>query len=123
MEATRQLIINSLPDGSCPRDDLLAHSKAHHRPEIRTYIVSINSPLATMRTHLLALILTVAVTASALPSPSTSICNGIEIPITVSVPRFIINTTVKDNWDAATLTLNLTRRDFSTSADPLPISG
>ncbi|KAI7969164.1 hypothetical protein EIK77_006069 [Talaromyces pinophilus] len=76
-----------------------------------------------MRTPFLALILSVAATASPLPSTPTSTCKDIEIPITVSVPRFIINTTVNDNWDAATLTLNLTRRDFSTSADPLPISG
>lgn len=75
-----------------------------------------------MHTLLLTLILAVAVTSSPLPSTIASICKNIEIPITVSVPRFIINTTVQDNWDAATLTLNLTRRDFSTSADSLPIS-
>lgn len=76
-----------------------------------------------MRTPLLTFILAVAATASPLPSTSASTCKDIEIPITVSVPRYVINTTVGDNWDAATLTLNLTRRDFSTSADPLPISG
>lgn len=76
-----------------------------------------------MRTHLLAVIYAVVVIASPLPYTTSSTCKDIEIPITVSVPRFDINTTVHDNWDAAALTLNLTRRDFSTSADPLPIAG
>jgi hypothetical protein len=76
-----------------------------------------------MRAIFHASILVVAVIASPLPFTAASTCKDIEIPITVSAPRFVINATVNDNWDAATLTLNLTRRDFSTSADPLPISG
>lgn len=76
-----------------------------------------------MRTPLLSTILAIAATTSSLSPTTSSICKDIEIPITVSIPRFAINATVDDNWDAATLTLNLTRRDFDTSTDPLPISG
>jgi hypothetical protein len=53
----------------------------------------------------------------------SSQCKNIDIPITVSVPRFILSNTIHDNWDAAALTFNLTSRDFTTSSDPLPIVG
>lgn len=44
--------------------------------------------------------------------------------MTVNVQRFIIDATIKDNWDAVALTLNLTRRDFANSTDdPLPVVG
>lgn len=43
--------------------------------------------------------------------------------MTVSEKRFIINATVEDNWDATSLTINLTRRDAGTADDPLPIAG
>lgn len=68
-------------------------------------------------------VLGLAAVASAWPKPPAPICREIEIPITVSTPRFIINATIEDNWDAAALTLNLTRRDSGMSADPLPIAG
>ena len=65
--------------------------------------------------------------ASALPSPVTNTsrdgCRDLQIPVTISEKRFIINATVEDNWDAASLTLNLTRRDSGTPDDPLPIAG
>ncbi|KAI0552290.1 alpha/beta-hydrolase [Xylaria curta] len=59
----------------------------------------------------------------ALPYPTNSACRELQLPVSVSVPRFIINTTVTDDWDAASLTFNLTRRDSTKPADPLPISG
>lgn len=75
-----------------------------------------------------ALLGVLAVTAHALPSTTSvqttaSSCREVTIPVTVSVPRFIINTTIADDWDAVTLALNLTQRDVNTTADPLPISG
>ncbi|KAI1075967.1 alpha/beta-hydrolase [Whalleya microplaca] len=73
-----------------------------------------------MYTPILALSLITAVFA--LPRHLPAACREIGIPITVSVPRFIINVTVDNNWDAVSLTLNLTRRDFSYPTDPLPIS-
>lgn len=75
-----------------------------------------------------ALFSVLAVTVHALPSASTtqataSSCREVTIPVTVSVPRFIINTTIANNWDAVALAFNLTERDVNTTADPLPISG
>ncbi|EIW55294.1 alpha/beta-hydrolase, partial [Trametes versicolor FP-101664 SS1] len=54
---------------------------------------------------------------------TASSCREVTIPVTVSVPRFIINTTIANNWDAVALAFNLTERDVNTTADPLPISG
>ncbi|OTB11270.1 hypothetical protein K445DRAFT_68638 [Daldinia sp. EC12] len=68
-------------------------------------------------------VLVFATVASAIPQFPQPGCRDISIPITVSVPRFIVNATVNDNWDAIALTLALTRRDFSESTDPLPITG
>ncbi|KAI0005735.1 alpha/beta-hydrolase [Xylariaceae sp. FL0662B] len=73
-----------------------------------------------MFTQILALSL--ATTVLALPQTLPLGCREVRIPITVSVPRFIINATVNDDWDAASLTLNLTRRDFGFPTDPLPIA-
>ncbi|PQE15019.1 Alpha Beta hydrolase protein [Rutstroemia sp. NJR-2017a BVV2] len=53
----------------------------------------------------------------------SSHCKDIDIPITVSVPRYILSTTIHDNWDATALTFNLTSKNFTTSSDPLPIIG
>ncbi|PYH98271.1 alpha/beta-hydrolase [Aspergillus ellipticus CBS 707.79] len=64
-----------------------------------------------------------AIGSWALPSPVAAACQEIDIPITVAVPRFIINTTIDNDWDAAALIFNLTRRDSTTSADPLPVAG
>ncbi|KAI0878536.1 alpha/beta-hydrolase [Hypoxylon argillaceum] len=61
--------------------------------------------------------------AFALPYSNLSACRELQLPINVSVPRFIVTATVKDNWDAASLSLNLTNRDFAMPSDPLPISG
>jgi hypothetical protein len=52
-----------------------------------------------------------AIAASALPQHATPGCREVNITVTVTAPRFILNTTVNDNWDAAALTLNLTSRD------------
>ncbi|KAK8108935.1 hypothetical protein PG984_014736 [Apiospora sp. TS-2023a] len=68
----------------------------------------------------------VAVLVDALPGKSAiqpNDCQEIRIPITVEVPRFLINTRINDDWDAAALTFNLTRRDFGQPSFPLPISG
>ncbi|OTB02049.1 hypothetical protein M426DRAFT_322997 [Hypoxylon sp. CI-4A] len=67
--------------------------------------------------------LALAATTFARPYPTPSSCRDITIPVAVSVPRFILNVTVNDNWDAVALTLNLTRRDFSNPTDPLPVAG
>ncbi|KAH6651997.1 alpha/beta-hydrolase [Truncatella angustata] len=64
--------------------------------------------------------------ALALASPVIKhICAEIQIPVSVSVPRFIINTTVNDNWDAVDLTFNLTRQDPPTliaGSTPVPVN-
>lgn len=67
--------------------------------------------------------LALAATASAAPYPTLASCKEVTIPVTVSVPRFIVTATVNDNWDVVALTLNLTRRDFTNPTDPLPIAG
>jgi hypothetical protein len=64
-----------------------------------------------------------AVAAQALPQSVSASCRDIQIPITVSTPRFILTTSLQDDWDAAALTLNLTRWDSGKVGDPLPISG
>lgn len=69
------------------------------------------------------LALGLAATTFAFPYPTNSHCREIKIPVTVSVPRFIINATVNDDWDVVALTLNLTRRDFTNYTDPLPVVG
>ncbi|KAI0204122.1 alpha/beta-hydrolase [Astrocystis sublimbata] len=74
-----------------------------------------------MYTKLLATML--AAVAFALPSHRYPTCREMQLPVSVSLPRFIINATVKDNWDAVSFTFNLTRRDSTSPADPLPISG
>ncbi|KAK8006951.1 hypothetical protein PG989_000941 [Apiospora arundinis] len=67
--------------------------------------------------------------AAALPSKTGIIatqpddCKEISIPVTVEVPRFLISTEIRDDWDAAALTFNLTRRDFGQATFPLPITG
>lgn len=74
-----------------------------------------------MHSHVLALGFAIAVSASSQNGAAT--CREINIPITVTVPRFILNTTIADDWDAAALTLNLTSRDVGTPTDPIPIAG
>lgn len=50
-------------------------------------------------------------------------CRQINIPVSVSVPRLELSTTIENNWDAAALTFNFTRRDAGSPTAPLPISG
>lgn len=75
------------------------------------------------------LVSSLTVFASVISSPlSTSrrrdSCYDLQIPVSVSEKRYNITATVDDDWDAAWLTLNLTRRDFvSSSDDPLPVAG
>lgn len=64
-----------------------------------------------------------AAAAQALPQPASAKCRDIQIPVTVSTPRFIVTASLQDDWDAAALTLNLTRRDSGKVGDPLPING
>lgn len=63
-----------------------------------------------------------AFTNSAL-NQSDSQCSQIEIPVAVAEKRSILNITIKDDWDAASLTFSLTARDFGQPDDPLPITG
>ncbi|KAK7960685.1 alpha/beta-hydrolase [Apiospora saccharicola] len=68
----------------------------------------------------------IAALVEALPGKSATKpddCQEIRIPITVEVPRFLISTSINNDWDAAALTFNLTRRDFGQASFPLPISG
>lgn len=49
-------------------------------------------------------------------------CRDVEIPVSVSVPRYNIDVVMEDNWDAAALTSNLTRIDAGDPiTSPLPI--
>lgn len=50
-------------------------------------------------------------------------CRHISIPVSVSVPRLELSTTIENNWDAAALTFNFTRRGAGSPTAPLPISG
>lgn len=50
-------------------------------------------------------------------------CSQIQIPVTVAEKRSILNITIDDDWDAASLTFSLTARDFGNPDDPLPITG
>jgi hypothetical protein len=55
--------------------------------------------------------------------PSPFLCKEVQIPVYVSVPRFIVNTTIEDDWDVVALASNLTQRDSGNVTDPLPIAG
>lgn len=55
--------------------------------------------------------------------PSTSHCQELQISVPVNVPRYNIDVMVKDDWDAAAVTSNLTRRDAGKMTSPLPITG
>lgn len=43
--------------------------------------------------------------------------------MTVSEKRYILDTTVEDDWDAVSLTFNLTARNFGQPENPVPITG
>lgn len=55
--------------------------------------------------------------------PSASNCRELQISVPVNVLRYNINVEVKDDWDAAAVTSNLTRRDAGKVTFPLPITG
>lgn len=80
-----------------------------------------------IRMQIFALTLALAASITAFPTSDSSKrdgqCSQIEIPVTVSEKRLILNITIKDDWDAAALTFNLTARDFGTPDNPLPIVG
>lgn len=78
-----------------------------------------------MQIHILTLALVAPVTAFTLPERSErgNQCSQIQIPVTVAEKRSIVNVIVDDDWDAASLTFNLTARDFGKPDDPLPITG
>lgn len=71
---------------------------------------------------------TLAGLASAMPAPTAKdrrgdTCSDMQIPVSVSEYRYIIDATVEDNWDAVQLTFNLTNQDFGKADDPNPIAG
>lgn len=75
--------------------------------------------------HIL-LLFGIAATATALSASGTggpSVCSDVQIPVTVSEKRFILNTTVENDWDAVSFIFNLTSRSLATPFDPLPIAG
>ncbi|KAF3765770.1 alpha/beta-hydrolase [Cryphonectria parasitica EP155] len=79
-----------------------------------------------MQIFILALALAASITAlptSEIRATEDNQCSNIQIPVTVSEKRSILNITIQDDWDAAALTFNLTARDFGTPDDPLPIVG
>ena len=55
--------------------------------------------------------------------PTAPSCRELQISVPVSVPRYIIDISIEDDWDATALTFNLTRRDAGQATFPLPISG
>ncbi|KAI7784030.1 alpha/beta-hydrolase [Diaporthe eres] len=77
--------------------------------------------------QILTLALALAAPIIAFPTPWLSgrdtQCSQIRIPVSVTEKRSILNTTIKDDWDAASLTFSLTARDFGKPDDPLPITG
>lgn len=85
------------------------------------------SSITVTRMQILTLTLALAASATVLTASESrgkgSQCSPIQIPVTVSEKRYILNTSIKDDWDAASLTFNLTARDFSKPDDPLPIAG
>lgn len=66
------------------------------------------------RVHLVLCLLAVARALAVLATNHS--CKDIQIPVNVSVPRYVFNTTIENDWDVASLTFNLTRRDSATSA-------
>lgn len=50
-------------------------------------------------------------------------CSDVQIPVSISEYRYIIDATIQDNWDAVQLTFNLTSQDFGKADDPIPIVG
>lgn len=65
---------------------------------------------------------TVTTAAPALtPNDLGTQCRNIVIPITVSVPRYVVTSEIVDNWDVTSLVFNLTRRDIGYPSDPLPV--
>lgn len=63
-----------------------------------------------------------AFTTSALGERDSQ-CSQIQIPVTVAEKRSLLNITIENDWDAASLTFSLTARDFGKPDDPLPITG
>lgn len=84
-----------------------------------------NLPLNTV--NMLTSLLFIALPGLAMSLPTSSVtersdsCSEVQIPITVSVPRYPISVTIEDDWDAAQLTFNITSQDFTDANDPLPI--
>lgn len=78
---------------------------------------------------MLVLTLALAIAASIHAFPTSDFserdnqCSEIQIPVTVLEERSILNITIHDDWDAASLTFNLTAKDFGQPDDPLPIAG
>lgn len=71
----------------------------------------------------IVLALSLVAAAVAHPYPTLPSCRDVTIPVSVNVKRYVIDATINDDWDVVALTLNLTRRDFGNSSDPLPVAG
>lgn len=76
---------------------------------------------------LLTLVLALTAPTTAFKTPEfseiSSQCSQIQIPVTIFEKRSILDIIIKDDWDAASLTFDLTARNFGTSDNPLPITG
>lgn len=85
------------------------------------------SSIVAIRMQLLSLVLALVGSINAFPTSNLGErdgqCSQIQIPVTVAEKRSILNITIKDDWDAASLTFSLTARDFGKPDDPLPITG
>lgn len=69
----------------------------------------------------LTLVVSIAAFTASELSRIDSQCSQIQIPVAVVEKRSILNITIKDDWDVASLTFSLTARDFGKPNNPLPI--
>lgn len=71
----------------------------------------------------LTLVASIAVFTASELSRIDSQCSQIQIPVTVVEKRSILDITIKDDWDVASLAFCLTSRDFGEPNNLLPITG
>lgn len=105
-----------------------------HEPYVHSNCGHSSASLGVSTSSITAIIMQMLKLALALAAPVTALtiselgqkdykCSQIQIPVTVAEKRSILNITIDDDWDAASLTFSLTARDFGKPDDPLPITG
>lgn len=50
---------------------------------------------------------------------TTNNCHDLTIPVTVTSPRYLLNITIENNYDAEDFTVNISRRDSATAFNPI----